>query len=272
VSTSLSEMKPNPKLDSSQKGLYQGTVATNDISFHEKITINMANDGSYNAIIKVQDGQAHIFTGKPLDRIGTIIFEGTLGSFKVKLDNPANSINAGQESDLSVSIFDAVMHDQEASITAFKDFSTQRTSTSLGSFTSNDGSITGTWDFTFVSGGPGSLGFTIPTLTLVRDGGSIFVLNITGNYQRLCSAPGTPVPIGVVNSSFFNLQSSNSSNEIAGATLNYTIAANRLEATNAGCRDFPSANLDITIANWTWNGIQGTATIDTSSLPDFSGI
>jgi len=118
-------------------------------------------------------------------------------------------------------------------------------------------------------------------LTIVRDGGSTFVLNTNGNYQRLCSAPGTPVPIGVVNSSFFNIQSSVGASpgiSLGGdLSIGYTIVANRLEATNAGCRDFPSANLDITISNWTLRqGVntiaQGTATLNTASLPDFSGV
>jgi len=275
IGTIATAMVPNPSLDNSPKGLYQGTVATHDMSFHEKITINLGNDSYYNALIEVQNGSIYTFEGKFHENTGIAVFRGKIGEFKVRF-NTSDSFVANTIP--TVEVFDAVIAQTNASIAAFKDRSTQRVVTSLGTFASDgvlpgdDGTTTGTWDFTFVSSGPGSLGFTIPTLTLVRDGGSTFVLDTNGDYQRLCSAPGTPVPIGVVNSSFFNIQSSNSSIELAGATLNYTIVGNRLEGTNAGCRDFPSANLDINIANWSWNGIQGTATLNTSSLPDFSGI
>jgi len=275
LGTTIPVMTPNPSLDNNHKGLYQGTVATHNMSFHEKITINLGNDDNYNAFIQGQDGRLYTFKGTFYERRNVAIFKGYLGHFSVSLDHTDSFALSNTP---TVTVFDAVFNGAAASMTAFKDRSNQRVLTSLGTFASDgvlpgdDGTTTGTWDFTFVSSGPGSLGFTIPTLTLVRDGGSTFVLDTNGDYQRLCSAPGTPVPIGVVNSSFFNIQSSNSSIELAGATLNYTIVGNRLEGTNAGCRDFPSANLDINIANWSWNGIQGTATLNTSSLPDFSGI
>ena len=259
---------PNPVFDTSQTGLYQGIVASHDLAFHEKITINLGNDKNYSAYIIDGDRTIHTFKGYKNPESSIVTFKGALGHFNVHL-NP-ESFTTAINNNNTIEVTDAIINQTEASIVTFKDRSTARATTSLGSFTSNDGSITGTWDFTFVASS--SLGFSIPTLTIVRDGGSTFVLDTNGDYQRLCSAPGTPVPIGVVNSSFFNIQSSNSSIELAGATLNYTIVGNRLEATNAGCRDFPSAPLNISNSNWTWNGIQGTATIDTSSLPDFSGI
>lgn len=250
---------PNPIFDEDQKGLYQGTITTLHQDFHEKITINLGNDGSYNAFIKSTSGRTHFFTtGETIDsRILT--FSGNLGSFQISM-NERNTIR----------VFNATIQGKEAISTIVKDLSYQRMTPTLGTFSSTDGSITGSWDFTFAQ--TSSLGFSITSTTIfVNQNSETFVLDVSGDYQRLCSAPGTPVPIGVVNSSFFNIQSSNNV-PLAGSTLNFTFVANRLEGTNAGCRDFPSAPLDISTANWTWNGISGTSTVDTSSLPDFSDI
>lgn len=250
---------PNPIFDEDQKGLYQGTITTLHQDFHEKITINLGNDDSYNAFIKSTTGRTYFFTTEETLDSGILTFSGKLGSFKVSM-NERNT----------VSVFNATIQGREAISTVVKDLSYQRMTPTLGTFSSNDGSITGSWDFTFAQ--TSSLGFSITSTTIfVNQNSETFVLNVSGDYQRLCSAPGTPVPIGVVNSSFFNIQSSNNV-PLAGSTLNFTFVANRLEGTNAGCRDFPSAPLDINTANWTWNGISGTSTVDTSSLPDFSGI
>ncbi len=256
----LSEL-PNPALDTDRRGLYQGTIVTSNIVFHEKITINMGNNGSYNAWIKTKHGELYTFkTRKSVNSSDNHkTFIGKLGHFKVRyLD------------DDTLEVYDAVIQNTLASINIFKDRSTHRMIPTLGTFTSNDGSITGTWDFTFSN--TSSLGFSIPNVTIfVNQNSETFVLDISGNYQRLCSAPGTSVPIGVVNSSFFNIQSSNNV-PLGNSNLNFTIVANRLEAANVGCLDLPSATLDTNINTWIWNGISGTSTIDTSSLPDFSEI
>ena len=55
---------PEPKFDHDQKGLYQGTITTLHQDFHEKITINLGNNGSYNAFIKSSIGRTHFFTTK----------------------------------------------------------------------------------------------------------------------------------------------------------------------------------------------------------------
>jgi len=250
---------PHFRFDNDQKGLYQGTITTLHQDFHEKITINLGNDGAYNAFIKKNDGKTYFFTTQETVASEVLTFYGKLGNFKVSITE-----------ENTVDVFDANIQGHTAIATVVKDLSYQRMIPSIGSFTSNDGSITGSWDFTFAQ--TSSLGFSITSTTIfVNQNSETFVLNISGDYQRLCSAPGTPVPIGVVNSSFFNIQSSNNV-PLGASNLNFTFVANRLESTNAGCRDFPSAPLDISAASWTWNGIQGISSVETSSLPDFSGI
>lgn len=252
---------PNPLFDENQKGLYQGTITTLHQDFHEKITINLGNDGSYNAFIKDTSGRTHFFTSEETIDSRILTFSGKLGSFQVSI-NERNIIN----------VFNVTIQGKEAIVHVMKDLSYQRMMPSLGTFSSNDGSITGTWDFTFTP--TNGLGHDIVSTTIfVNENNQTFVLDLSGAsgvYQRLCSAPGTTVPIGVENSSFFNIQISVPSIPLGNSDLNFTFVANRLEGTNAGCRDFPSSSLNITLANWTWNGISGTSTVDTSSLPDFS--
>lgn len=249
---------PNPENDYTRQGLYQGTIVTQDLSFHEKITLNLGDNGFYNARIITSDNQQYIFKSQNTIEDSVLDFEGDQGTFSVQFLD-----------DNSVSFTNVIIHNKEAVATVFKDQSFQRMMPSLGSFSSTDNAITGTWDFTFSP--TSSLGYSITTTTIfINQNSETFVLDISGNYQRLCSAPGTPVPIGVVNSSFFNIQSSNNV-PLGNSDLNFTFVANRLEATNVGCLDQPSTDLNITIANWSWNGISGTSTVDTSSLPDFSG-
>jgi len=258
VETQIIPDAPNPENDYSRQGLYQGTIVTQDLDFHEKITLNLGDNGFYNAKIITSTNEEYLFISQDVIESESLYFEGDQGAFTVQFleDNTVHFSNV-------------TINNKEAVATVFKDQSFQRMMPSLGTFSSDDNSITGTWDFTFTP--TSSLGYSITTTTIfINQNSETFVLDISGDYQRLCSAPGTPVPIGVVNSSFFNIQSSNNI-PLGNSNLNFTFVANRLEGTNAGCRITPSTALDITVANWTWNGIQGTSTIDTTSLPDFSG-
>lgn len=250
---------PVAALDNSNFGLYVGTIVTNDLSFHEKIYIKLKDDGSSNAQIVTAKGKIIPFSGTRLNsKANQYAFSGNQGSFIAII------------SDQKLTVIEAFINANSAVINVSKSTSTQRRMPSLGTFTSNDGSLTGTWDFTFqgVSGGDG---YTTPTLTIVRTGGSTAVLDITGTYQRLCSPPGSPVPIGIVNSSFFNIQSNISGTPItlAGADFSYNFVANRLEGENVGCLNQPSSPLDVVANVWDWNGIQGTVTLNSSSLPNF---
>ncbi|WP_299677728.1 hypothetical protein [uncultured Dokdonia sp.] len=249
---------PNPENDYSRRGLYQGTIVTEDLSFHEKITLNLGDNGQYNAQIITSNEERYLFKSQNTINSEFLYFEGDQGTFTVQFLE-----------DDTVQLSNIIINEKEAVATVFKDQSFQRMMPSLGTFSSSDNTISGTWDFAFtVSGG---LGYSITTTTIfINQNSETFVLNTSGDYQRLCSAPGTPVPIGVVNSSFFNIQSVNNV-PLGNSELSFIFVANRLEATNAGCRITPSAPLDVTSTSWTWNGLQGTATVDTSSLPDFSG-
>lgn len=261
VETQIIPDTPNPENDYTLKGLYQGTIISKDLSFHEKITINLGDNNQYNASIITSNEILYLFKSENNIDSNILFFEGEHGSFKVEFDQ-----------DNSLYFTDVIINEKEALIQVFKDRSFQRIMPSLGTFSSNDNSITGTWDFTFTS--TNGLGHDIMSTTIfVNQNSETFVLDLSGAsgvYQRLCSGPGTTVPIGVLNSSFFNIQISVPSIELGNSDLNFTFVANRLEAPNVGCLDQPSANLNTTVANWNWNGIFGTTTIDTSSLPDFS--
>lgn len=249
---------PNPAFDQSNKGLYQGTLVSEDMSFHEKITINVGNNGQYYAFINTTNGETHTLKGQPSLTNTAYNFKGKIGHFKMSIT-----------SDGQTSFSDVMLKNMSSKITVFKDTSSQRMMPSIGTFTNTNGNITGTWDFTFTP--INELGFSISVLTINVNGGSTYVLNISGNYQRLCSAPGTAVPIGIVNSSYFNIQSV--ANILLGNhPLNYSFVANRIEAVNVGCLDAPTQQLGIAINNWTWNGFSGTALVDTNSLPTFEGL
>lgn len=257
----IAEMLPNSELDTSFKGLYQGTIVSEDLSFHERVTINLENDGNLSAIIFIEDSENIYFNGIQ-ENATSYKFTSDIGYFI--LEKQENVIQ----------VIEAKINNVNASLNYVKDLSHQRNMMSLGTFT-NNGAITGTWDFTFTA--TNGLGFDITELTIVRDGGSSFLLDLAGRngvYQRLCSGPGTTVPIGVLNSAFFNIQISVAENAaepllLAGAPLGFTFVANRLEGTNAGCLNAPSTNMNIVLSNWNWNGNAGTATIDTASLPTF---
>ncbi len=249
----------NLNMNSGHQDLFVGTIVTTDFNFHEKIYIKLNKNNSVYAQVITVDNTIFNFEGKKVSGKKNVYkFNSIIGSFSAKIERN------------NLIVKDAIINNTEAVIQVAKSTATNRRMPSLGSFISNDGSVSGTWDFMFQPSS--SLGYAMTSLTIVKNGGGTFVLPIgNGDYQRACSTPSSPVPIGVINSSYFNIQSVNSNLMLAGNILNYIFVANRLENVNVGCIDAPSTNLDIAANTWSYNGIDGTSNIITSSLPDFSG-
>lgn len=275
----LAEMKPNPKLDNNVKGLYQGTIATQDLSFHEKITINFENDNTYSASIKQLDGSIQTFSGVPLDRTtNTVLYTGDLGQFKAR-SKSENTLQVDFKK--GIEVFDATINDTQATITAFKDRNAQRVETSLGTFASDDGTITGTWDFTFErleETDPGVEVFLITEVSILRsETNTLFSITeefldvntgATAQWVRTCN---NPLGNGTYEEVIFDLGFFIEEIPLANDFISVFFGFAQFAGSNISClEEVPNISDLETI--WIWNGVSGEnlITIDSSSLPSFA--
>ncbi len=252
----LSKAIPNPALDNTNKGLYVGTLATTDLSFHEKIFINIENDGDINAQIITPDATL-AFKGQQLRIKGNVyLFKGKIGSFMVALENNEAIVTA------------ATFYNQDAVINLIKSTSTSRGISSLGSFTSSDNILNGTWDMVWNQTGLNS--FESSSLSIIRFGGGSFVVPLSSpaTYSRVCMqvSPGPTIPEDGFLSTFLYVSTGTAT--LLGQPLTHNLSGNGEVFFVPFCAETQNG-LEITSNSWSWNGQTGTVTIDAFSLPEF---
>ncbi len=248
----LSTQLPTASLDNSNKGLFVGTVVTSDLSFHQKIFINIENDGNINAQISSDTEKMYLLSGQKLANTkNAYAFSGDIGSFTATIvNNEAVITNAALENKVAV-------------INTIKSTSTRRGIPSLGTFASNDGTLTGTWDFTWSVSSPDS--YSSENLTIVKNGGASFSPQIVpAQYQRVC----IPEPKGLTVVFALSTQSYGGT-EILGMPLNYTVTGNSQDFV-FDCINEPQSPIFLTQNLWDWNGNIGTVNLDQLSLPSFN--
>ena len=243
----LSKQLPTALLDITDKGLYVGTVATTDLSFHQKIFINVENDGNINAQVSSETGKMYFLKGTKLQtKVATYFFAGRLGEFKLTVENNKATIT------------NATLLNKVAVVNVLKSTSTSTKMPSLGAFQNGDGSVSGTWDFMWQQISPDL--FESISVSIIKDGGSSFSPMIpVSTYERACL--GTDFTV-------FDLQAQSDANtEILGIQLNYNIVAQ--VADQASCPPAPMAPLQTSNNTWDWNEDFGNVMIDQNSLPTF---
>lgn len=249
----LSKQLPNEAFNTQNEGLYVGTVVTNDLSFHQKIFINVNNDGHINAQIPTNRLEGQLLTGEKVGKKNNqYFFSGSIGTFKLTLENNKAIIT------------NAIFDNKEAVVNVVKSTSTTRMMPSLGTFISNDSMLTGTWDLIFQQVGETS--FNITTLTIVRDGGTAFNIDTSGEYASECipsDAPGTFINEIVI--------SCNGSAPLVGKTLNYNLNGFNFQEDNS-CFPLNPNNINIIDQSWSLGTQGGTILIDLNSLPPFLDI
>ena len=244
----LSNQMPRAALDATNKGLYVGTLVTTDLSFHEKIFINVENDGHINAQIPLASGKTHVLRGSKQAKDADVYqFTGDIGHFTVSIFNNEATIT------------DAILDNKAAVINVIKSTSTYRGVPSLGTFSNGDGSLSGTWDFTWTQITPDL--FESVTLSIVKNGGNTYSPSIpAATYQRYCGK-GT----------FFQITSeSNANTTILDMPLTFSVNGGYLENQN-NCDPAPFQYDDFSDPFiWDWNSKDGYMNIDTFSLPWFN--
>ena len=242
----LYNQMPNVALDELNKGLYVGTLATTDLSFHEKIVINIENDGHLNAQIPLASGKAHLLRGSKLAKNGNVYqFEGLIGHFTVVLENNEATIT------------DAVLDNKAAVINVRKSTSTSRMMPSLGTFRNGDNSVTGTWDFMFYYTG---FSYDSDAITIVKNGGNSHQVDVFSTFSRFCDNG---------NNTFTLYSGSSNDATLAGMPLTHDLYAESF-VDAPECPQNSPHEYDIYGNTWSWNGQSGNLSINFNSLPWFN--
>jgi hypothetical protein len=130
------------QFDNTTNGIYKGIFVSNDLSYHGVLTVNLGNDGRYNAILEYGEGQGKKigFLGEQSNNDGSsnsYEFRGKNGGFTIDLSNQTSPI-----------ITKATIDGQTAQGKLLKETSQNQVRAVLGTFEdSNDTSFNGTWDF-----------------------------------------------------------------------------------------------------------------------------
>ncbi|GEQ84569.1 hypothetical protein ULMS_00770 [Patiriisocius marinistellae] len=80
--------------DTQSKGIYRGVVATEDISYHGELTINLGNDGNYNAILQLVNGRSmgFVLQNQVAKDINVYTLKNRNSSFTIDVNEPQNPI------------------------------------------------------------------------------------------------------------------------------------------------------------------------------------
>ncbi len=265
ISLDLSNAAPNVALDTTNKGLFVGTLATTDLSFHEKIFINIENDGNTNAQIITPDTK-HAFQGQQLTRKGnTYLFTGEIGQFTVTLE------------DNEAIITEASFYDMTAEVKVFKSTSQLKMTPTLGTFTATqNGTATGTWDIMFTATNEDRYDGAFVSVFRLDANDNTLSSHVLQNsfllrYTRRCDEVDAMTGTRLVQLQLFCTSDNNSGNSnvtINGQVINYTYRLR--ERINIATCDYPTPDdLGVITNEWSWGGASGTIDIDINTLPVF---
>lgn len=132
--------KAAAQFDNTNSGIYKGVFVSDDISYHGVLTVNLANDSQYNAILEYDDNQ----------RIGFVrVSNGAASVSNVMQFRGENARFTLDVSDYTNPIFSQGYIDgQTAQAKLLKETSTNKVLVTLGIFDEDgDATFFGTWDF-----------------------------------------------------------------------------------------------------------------------------
>jgi hypothetical protein len=278
------------EFDNTNSGIYRGVFVSNDISYHGVLTVNLANDAQFNAILEYGDNKTERMGFVRVNNDNTnepnvIEFRGNNAGFTLNV------------SDYNQPVFtDGYIDGQTAQAKLLKERSTNKVLVTLGIFNdAGDPTFFGTWDFlsssTRVISVPTNLPLPAPPLysinvnnidavVLTKSSGAMYVDNVMEDFTAgfgcafvLPSLPfGTNAPYysgeqtvtviaaplvtrDVDEYSLLNQTSTFNAPlpEVANWSLLYSKIVNRYYDVN--CNEIPSGT-------WSWKGRSGRILLD----------
>ena len=186
IDLNAKEQTPLANLDNDTKGIYLGVYVSGTTTKRGLIWINLGNNGNYNAIVELVDGETLSFQGQ-LAAKGAFIYHFTAkgAQFDVVLEDNVPAIkNASLNNEL---FFGEIV----------KDKSNTRAMAETGFYQSDDGNRTGTWsliaDGTSIS--PNGFGGEGITSAVVTNGGSMFTDTVFENWNFPCVGVTAFIPV-----------------------------------------------------------------------------
>ncbi len=162
-----SNQKPaNSILDNTVEGLYRGVITTNDVSFNAKLTINLGNDGFYNALATTNEGLEVGFMA---------MSKSDLKSSTFQFKNDSGSSFDVEIVDGEAKVFNVLINSQFGKAQVYKETSSRGVDVVLGTFLDDaDATFGGTWNListnTQVILVPSLFGGTLPvTVNIISD-------------------------------------------------------------------------------------------------------
>ncbi|EDM44792.1 hypothetical protein SCB49_14510 [unidentified eubacterium SCB49] len=256
----LSTQLPNANFDTANSGLYVGTAVSNDLTFHERLYINIYNDNHINAqflINKFTTASYIYLQGSVLNADeNTYEFSGEIGSFKLQIENN------------EATIYDAIFDNKQAVANVFKSTSKDPLTPTIGTFSANstDHDADGTWDAIYTETNDDR--FDGSVISIVLNSTSYTITNSEElSYRRFCN------PIegseNLLSRLICRAQSENDIAQLAGLPINFHFRIVESNEDLPTC-DYPTAAEMVEVQNtWSWNGREGTITLDRSTLPSF---
>lgn len=269
---------PEAKYDTTEKGIYRGIFVGNDMSHHGELTVNVQNDGHFNAVLVTTDAAKFGFVGYPFfsnSLVSKVVFHGEDQSkFILNLTHSEEPI-----------IEEAFIAGKPATAKVLKETSQNSVMISLGTYTDDsDPSFNGTWDFlsteteviTIPTGQPFPFPATvditvniISELVLVTAGGGMFTDTAMEEFMAGAVCPAT-FPTGSQRPFFSGEQTIGGVVEINEfAAGNQSSPLNGTDASWTFLYSFAngSAYYDIdcnvlTAGTWSWNGRTGSILLD----------
>ncbi|EDM44793.1 hypothetical protein SCB49_14515 [unidentified eubacterium SCB49] len=257
----LSTQLPNANFDTANSGLYVGTAVSNDLTFHERLYINIYNDNHINAqflINKFTTASYVYLQGSVLNADkNTYEFSGEIGSFKLQIENN------------EATIYDAIFDNKQAVANVFKSTSKDPLTSTTGTFSANstDHDATGAWDVIYTKTDEDRFNGSI--VSIVLNNNSYTITNSEElYYRRFCN------PIegseNLLSRIICRALSENDVAQLAGLPINFKYRILKDNDDLPTC-DYPTAEDLVENQNtWSWNGRQGTITLDRSTLPTFN--
>lgn len=181
--TEITELNADLSLyDGLPQGLYKGVFSTADSETRATVEIKVISDTRANALTIDTDGVVEFYEGTVQESVS-----GT-GDMQIAFASPRSSFNFSvSDSGENPIITDAISNNKLSFMSVVKEANRDAVTPVTGTYTTNDGTVTGTWSIIFNSGDDEDVNMDITTQTIFdgRDFGSP-----TGSAQTSCIAVG----------------------------------------------------------------------------------
>ena len=265
------------QFDNTTNGIYKGVFVSTDISYHGVLTVNLANDSQYNAILEYGDDQnqrlGFVRVNNDASSISNVIeFRGKNAGFTLDVSDYALPV-----------VTEASIGGQGAQVKVLKETSGNQVRAVLGTFVqSDDPTFTGSWDLmssgtrvvTVPTGlpAPTTIDVTVNNISdvAVTVDGVLFSDIVMEDFivPNVC---GAPLPIGNQAPFYSGMQTIGGFpiNEYAAATQTSTFVVGDPAATwnlvYSGYQGGLYYDADCNViagGTWSWKGRTGTITLD----------